>query len=358
MTQRLVTLGVTSILLMVGIVAAPRAALGTDPGAFSLGGPMSPPSDTLPPFPEGWESEVDAEHPLAGILWAVEEGRKAQPDELVERAREARFVLLGETHDNPDHHRFQAWMVQSLAARDARPAVVLEMIRMDRAEALYSYLRDRPGDAEGLGPAVGWEEEGWPDWSIYRPIAEAALAAGLPLHPGDVARSEQAAVSQGGLGALDPARRRALALDEPLPEGKRSDLGAQLMSAHCDHLPEEVIPTMIQVQRLRDAAMADYTLAGAEASDTDQAILIAGRGHVRADRGVPWYFRARGVEGGVLTVGLVQVDEERMEVEDYLPGPGEPSVAGWPAPYDFIWLTPRPHDRDPCEAFREGEGGR
>ena len=48
---------------------------------------------------------------------------------------------------------------------------------------------------------------------------------------------------------------------------------------------------MAAAQRYRDAHMADCPHRGSARHGS--AILIAGNGHVRADRGVPWHIRQR-----------------------------------------------------------------
>ncbi len=320
-------------------VLAALAVLTASGAAAQAGG--------LPAAPDAWISEVQGDHPLVGLLWNVPESREAQPRELAEAAASASYVLLGETHDNPDHHRLQAWIVEAMLTQDSRPALVFEMIREDQAAALQAHLAESPGDAEGLGPAVEWEERGWPDWSMYKPIAEAAMAAGLAIHAGDVARREQEAAARQGFEALDESKVSRLALDRALPEGQHEALEEQLMAAHCDMIPEEAIPAMVRVQRLRDAAMADALIDAATNAETGQAVLIAGREHVRADRGVPWYLRARIDSPDVLSVGLMQVSEGLDSIEDYLP-----DIEAAQAAYDYLWFTPRPHDRDPCEEMR------
>src|SRR3546814_20489359 len=77
---------------------------------------------------------------------------------------------------------------------------------------------------------------------------------------------------------------------------------------------------MLKVQRLWDAWMADSMLAAA-ADGAEGAVLIAGSGHVREDRAVPWHLGGRG-GGDALTLALVEVaagslaarDEDRKSV--------------------------------------------
>src|SRR5687767_16011942 len=46
------------------------------------------------------------DHPLTGRIWDVAGARFIITEALVARLAPARFVLLGERHDNADHHAF------------------------------------------------------------------------------------------------------------------------------------------------------------------------------------------------------------------------------------------------------------
>src|SRR2546430_14763230 len=83
----------------------------------------------------------------------------------------ARFALLGERHDHPEHHEFQAWLLRRMVESGRRPALAFEMLDTTQAPALARHLATAPRDAAGLGDAVGWGASGWPDWRLYQPIA-------------------------------------------------------------------------------------------------------------------------------------------------------------------------------------------
>ena len=55
-----------------------------------------------------------AAHPLVGQIYRVADGGLVSETELIEAAAAADFVLIGERHDNRDHHRLQARIVRSL----------------------------------------------------------------------------------------------------------------------------------------------------------------------------------------------------------------------------------------------------
>ena len=281
--------------------------------------------------PSDWQSALHRDHPLAGTIWDVAAGRAITADVLITRLSARRFVLLGEKHDNPDHHRLQAWTLGAMVTAGRRPAVAFEMLRAEQAEALAKFLATSPPDAAGLGDAVDWRRGGWPAWSLYAPIADVAIRARLPVVAANLSDAATAALRRGGVSALEPALVTRLALDRPVPDDVRQRLLAEIRDGHCGQLPERAIESFVTVQRARDAHMA---LAMREGGG-DGAVLIAGAIHARRDIGVP---RAL-PDGEVASVAFVEVTA---------------GVTSPPAgvPFDYVWLTPRVDDRDPCEKFR------
>ncbi|MEQ9641120.1 MAG: ChaN family lipoprotein [Alphaproteobacteria bacterium] len=280
-----------------------------------------------------WRSELSRDHPLVGRIWSGAENDFVSPEALRAKLVAARFVLLGEKHDNADHHRLQAWALAELIEAGRRPAVVWEMFAADQAAALDAYLATLDATAAGLGPAVGWEDSGWPDWALYRPIAETALAVPLPLVAGNLSNADKRLVLEGGLDALPADRRDALAL-QAWDAGLRASLVDDLYESHCKLMERDLMDPLVAVQRLRDAMLAEAMLAGGR---DDGAVLIAGAGHARRDRGVPWYLAARGA-GPAVVVLFREVHDDAMDPADYV-GAGAA---------DFIWFTPRLDDRDHC----------
>lgn len=320
-----------------------------DPAAAQSTGPAAP------PWGAAWETTVRADHPDVGTLRALPSGAALTPAEAAATLAKADLVLLGEKHDNPDHHRAQAWLLDALVAAGRRPAVVMEMLDTTQTEALAAYLARPDADADGLGAAVAWDESGWPEWPLYQPIAAVALAADLPILPGNLPKADVRRIAQEGAEAVlgaDGLTPRGL--DTPLPDALRDGLGREILVGHCGMLPERAVPAMIVAQRARDGEMARALLAAAARPDTDGAVLIAGNGHVRSDWGVPWTLAHLAPDLSVASVGILEVgpvSEDRARIATT-------------APFDVVWLTPALEDVDPCEKFaaqlermRERHGG-
>jgi uncharacterized iron-regulated protein len=291
-----------------------------------------------------WKSPLGRDHSLTGRIWDVSAERFIDRKSLVERLARADFVLLGERHDNPDHHQLQAEVLRHLIAAGRRPAVGFEMLGLDDAKAVANHLAAAPNDAAGLGRAVNWNKRGWPDWAIYQPISEAALQAKLRIVPTNLPLVTATKMTRDGLGALEPGMMRELGLDRPLPETVFARMAADIRDAHCGYASEKTVKAMTDVQRARDAQMAESLLA---AGDPDGAILIAGAGHIRTDYGIPVYLKSKTPGRRVISIAFVEVDKEKTEPQSYALSYPDARL-----PFDYVWFTPRIDNEDPCEKFK------
>lgn len=292
-----------------------------------------------------WKNTAPA-NDLIGQIWSVSEGRFIEPEKLALELASSNYVLIGETHDNWDHHRLQAWLISQLALT-GKPAIVMEMISIDQSQVLDEYLSKPGSNPAGLGPALGWDASGWPQWSIYQPIAEAFMAAKLSLYPGDPARALLRQVGRQGIGVIDPDEQKQLALDIPLSATLSKALYEEIKLSHCDLLPVSMLTPMTQVQRLRDAILA-AAMVDAARENANKAILIAGNGHVRADRAVPWYLARQDASALVSTVMLVEVEGQAASIDELF----ESYPGGRPAA-DYYWFTPPAVREDQCEKLRQ-----
>ncbi len=244
----------------------------------------------------------------------------------------AGIFILGEVHDNPAHHATQAAIVAELQPQ----AIVFEMLEPDAARRVTPENRM---DAAHLEAVLEWTESGWPDFAMYHPIFTAAPDAaifGAALPHDDVRR----AVTDGAAAVLGDSAA-LFGLDQPLPEDQHEDRVDLQREAHCDALPETLLPGMVEAQRLRDAALARASVAAyhhAKAlSDTPTVVVIAGNGHAREDWGVPallnTYYADDPAAPDRHTLG---------QFEDETPGD---------APFSNTTSAPAPEREDPCLAF-------
>lgn len=330
--MRATPLALSCLLLACGARSGPPVTSRAAPAAT----PVAPPRVA----PEGgWTTTVQADHPAVGTLLRMADGAELDEAALVEEARRHRFVLLGEKHDNPDHHRLQARLLRRLGAPDA--PVVFEMLDGDDVDALPA-LGGAP-EPQDLAEAVDWEASGWPDFAIYEPVFAAVHGLGARAVPGVPARATLKGVMMEGLETLSAADAEELRLDRSAGPLVLDAHAEDIRLSHCGHAPESIVPAMVLGQRLKDAWLARALRQSAVPPQaagpvpSPAGFLVAGGGHARPDRGVPLYLE------DAFTIAFVEVPR----------GGGALDVADYAGAADVLWFTPRVDDEDPCAAFEE-----
>jgi uncharacterized iron-regulated protein len=287
---------------------------------------------------------LEVNHTLTGKIWAVTNGQFVDYDDLITAASKSTFVLLGEKHDNPDHHIHQTSILRSLIKAGRRPAVAFEMLNWDQETSLNAFLKSNPMDASGLGEAVQWQDTGWPAWDMYAPIANTAFAAGSPIIAANFPRNWSRKLARQGFEALPADIFARSKLDVPLSQEQTGRLEDDLFMSHCKMMPKAHLGSVIKVQRARDAVLADALIQSLE--DRTSAVLIAGSGHVRSDRAVPRYLRLRLPGTKITSVAFIEVQEDAQVPDDYAEQYGDSF------PFDYVWFTARLENIDPCEKFK------
>ncbi|MCF8509978.1 MAG: ChaN family lipoprotein [Rhodobacteraceae bacterium] len=237
--------------------------------------------------------------------------------------RGAQVVILGEIHDNPIHHGHQARAVAALQPK----ALVFEML----PEGVV--MPASHDGSDDLAKALGWNTSGWPEFSMYYPIFAAAPAA--RIYGAEVSRNTARRAFEQGVAAVFGADAAEYGLTERLPSDDQTAREAEQALAHCNALPPTLLPGMVDVQRLRDAALA-RAVVQALADTGGPVAVITGTGHARRDQGVPAVLARLAPNLPVLSIGQF---EEAPEPD---------------APFD-LWLVTDPEPReDPCATLSKG----
>lgn len=298
------------------------------------------------PLGPGQAPLIRRDHPLAGKIWDVRAGAFTDEAALERSLAAADFVLLGETHDNPEHHAGQARLLSALVRAGRRPAVAFEMLDLDQQPRIDAALAGPPPhDPDALARAVGWAKSGWPDFAFYRPVFDVALRAGLPVLAANLSRQQVHEVVRTGAGTLAPDVRGLLDRAGPLSPEATEEIRDEMYESHCREMPRTMLEPFVTMQRARDAQMAERLLVAARGAGG--AVLIAGSGHVRADRAVPSYLAREAPERSRRAVTFMEVSEETS--------PAAYAAAFGPKgfPFDFVVFTPAAQRQDPCQGLRD-----
>lgn len=275
----------------------------------------------LAPLPD-WQSPQGRDASNLGQIEDLRSGRTLTATELVERLSDVDQVLVGEQHDNPDHHALELWLLRALASQRKQGSVLMEMLTSGQQQAV-----DQAQAASGEGQpiadlpkALGWQD-GW-DWSMYGPIVRYALAQPAPVLAANLNRDEMMQIYR-KQPQLSGSASSSAAVREPLLE--------QIRESHCGLLPDSQLPAMLAVQQQRDRRMA----VGLQQADKP-TILLAGAFHARRDLGVPVHLRDLGDTATSAVLIFSEVGK---------------AVSAEQA--DYVWYTAAVEDKDYCAEMRK-----
>ncbi len=103
----------------------------------------------LPALP-AWQAPEAREHADLGVILDLRSGQRLTAPQLVEQLAAASRVLVGEQHDNPDHHALQLWLLRALAGQRTQGSLLLEMLNPNQQAAVDQV---RAAIAKGQPPA-------------------------------------------------------------------------------------------------------------------------------------------------------------------------------------------------------------
>lgn len=227
-------------------------------------------------------------------------GRPIALADLIERLAQAQVVLLGESHDSAEDHRWQLQTLAQLHARRQKMAIGFEMFPRRVQPVLDAWVAGRLSEAEFL-QQVEWEKVWGYDARDYLPLVHFARMNRIPMLALNVERSLIEATAKLGWEGVPEAQREGIG--KPAPA---SDAYREVLRAVFDHHParargEAAFPRFVESQLVWDRAMAEGIAAHLAKAPDALVVGIIGAGHVRNGHGVIHQLKALGVtNSGIL----------------------------------------------------------
>jgi uncharacterized iron-regulated protein len=228
-------------------------------------------------------------------------GQATTMEALLERATRTGILLLGESHDSHEHHRWQLQVLTALHARHPELVIALEMFPRRVQPALDRWVAGEIDEAEFLR-ASEWRQVWSFDPALYLPIFHFARMNRIPLVAVNVDRVLVQAVSEKGYAAIPASEREGVS--EPAPATAAYE--AMLLASWRDHLPpdhQQDASAMQQVPEFRrfvesqlvwDRAMAQGIADTARKKPGAVVVGLMGSGHVIHGWGVPHQLQQMG----------------------------------------------------------------
>lgn len=215
--------------------------------------------------------------------------RATTTDALVARALAAGSVLLGESHDSSEHHRWQLQTLMALHTRHPELVIALEMFPRRVQSALDRWVAGDLDEQAFLRESE-WREVWGFDPALYLPIFHFARMNRIPLVGVNVNRSLTRAVGETGLAAVPVAEREGVgnpapalpAYEDMLFDSWRQHLPTDAAHGSADRADRNKpgFRRFLESQLVWDRAIAEGMAAAAAQHPGAVVVGLMGSGHV------------------------------------------------------------------------------
>jgi uncharacterized iron-regulated protein len=219
---------------------------------------------------------------------------------LLQSMAQRSVVLLGETHDSAEDHRWQLQTLAQLHSLQPQMAIGLEMVPVQLQAVLDEWLKGGLSE-QVLLERLQWEKNWGYDPAFYLPILHFARMQAIPLLALNLDRDLIEAVGRKGRQAVEQADsgpKPPAALGQPTePDPKYLELLRKVFAMHREKPQDEThFGYFVEAQMLWDLAMARGMQQWLQRHPDRLVVAILGMGHVRHGYGVAHQLRGLGID--------------------------------------------------------------
>ncbi len=259
------------------------------------------------------DGAVAADCSRAGSWLVPARGEAVTADAAMAALSLRHVVLLGETHDNADDHRWQLQVLAALHGRQPDMRIGLEMFPRASQPTLDRWVAGELS-AEAFLEEVEWDRVWGYNSKFYLPIFEFSRMNGVPLVAINIPRGLVARVGDEGWSAIPMEERQGIG-DPAEAAAPYADMLADVfvakmrMAAGADHehamgpasaserqaLAEDPgFQHFVDAQLTWDRAMAEALAAAA--AEASLVVGLVGRGHAEGGHGIGHQLRDLGID--------------------------------------------------------------
>ncbi len=203
---------------------------------------------------------------------------------ILHQIKEARVLLVGETHTRYDHHLVQLEVLKHLYLSKQRVALGVEWFQQPFQKHLDDYIAGKITETEMLHRTEYFQRWGY-DYRLYRPIIQYAREKQIPIIALNASQELISALGKGGFEQL-PAE-----LQSQLPDSydfTDRDYVERLRDIFKLHPGKSrKFANFLVTQLTWDESMATRTVDYLQQHPDLTMLVLAGSGHIRFGSGIP-----------------------------------------------------------------------
>jgi len=245
-------------------------------------------------------------------------------DALLREVSQRRVVLLGERHDNADHHAWQLQVLAGLYALHPDMVIGFEMFPRSVQPVLDRWVAGELTEQEFL-KQTEWQTNWSFDPNLYLPLFNFARINRIPMHALNADRALVNTVRSKGWAATPESERGGITDPAPADRDYLKLLAGSFLAhrpggrAEGAELPkedEQAFHRFVEGQLLWDGAMAQKLAAVAKRERPPLVVGIMGTGHIAYHFGVPQQLKALGVPPASVLIPW----DDQIGCDDLQPG--------------------------------------
>lgn len=213
-------------------------------------------------------------------------GERLSMAEIIELARGADYILMGEGHKNACDHKMQQAVLSALSELETPPAVGLEMVAVDMQPILDDFGKGQV-EVAALEQELQWNTKWGYPFSLFEGLFEIAHRNSLPVAGLNVPTRVTKTITKEGLDGLTEEDRSFLPSEIVPPDEAQVDFLNEIYAQHPSLKSDNATQRerFFLVQSIWDSKMAEKAVALRERFDWP-VLVIAGSGHVEYGWGI------------------------------------------------------------------------
>jgi uncharacterized iron-regulated protein len=258
---------------------------------------------------------------------ALLDGSSLEPVQLgdiMSKVQPGSILIVGEFHENQDHHDNQFEIVEALQSLygKSRIHLGLEFLNYTDQWHIHQYLSDSI-DEDTFLKKVEWSDPS--TYRFYRPSVASVKEAGGLVIGLNIPRPLTSSVAQGGIESLGGSARNLL--PSPLNRGNENYFERFYNAVGGSHFPEELLENYFWAQSIWDDVISDVSIKFMKRNPHDILVIFIGDFHVMYGGGLPELLKRKGHDK-VYSLSQTVTGDDIAPKEKY----------GTRA--DWIWVTP------------------
>lgn len=246
------------------------------------------------------------------VIYDLDQKQPLTDVQALERLQAARIVLVGEHHNNADHHLAQLQIIQALHGAGRTVAIGMEMFRQDSQMALNQWTAGKMDEDQFIQVF----NDNWTyGWKLYRPILIYARDNQLPVVGLNVSRKITAQVAYHGFESLNKEQKGALEGITCNVTPEYRDFVQKAYGAHAHGRMN--FERFCEAQLVWDSVMALNAITYLKQHDETTLVIVAGSGHARK-LGIPTQLAKRTAMPYVVIMPETEgvFEKETLSVQD------------------------------------------